>query len=122
MHDPRLLLVDVLVEGLPAEHHFAALEVERRVEGHARDPGFQLAGGGGSDDGVGLAVEETDFVGRAVEGPGVEFGVGVVGGEGEGGEGDGRGGFGHFEWISIRRAEIMNIASSLTASSRENGV
>ena len=98
MHDPRLLLVDVLVEGLPAEHHFGPLEVERRVEGHARTR-LQLAGRGGGDDGVGLPVEESEFVGGAVEGPGVEFGVCVVGGEGEGGEWHGRGGFGHVGWL-----------------------
>lgn len=102
--DPRFLLVYVFVEGLPAEHHFVALEVERGVERDAR-AGLELGGGGSGDEGVGLAVEEAVFVEGTVERPGVEFGGGVGVGEGEGGEGDGRAGVNHFggEWALVMR-------------------
>lgn len=70
VHDPRLLLVHVLLEDLPPEERFGPLEVEWCVE---RDPysGFDLAGCRGRDDGRRLSIQEPELVVLPVCAPGV---------------------------------------------------
>lgn len=77
VHDPRLLLVHVLLEHLPAEQRFARLEVERRVErdAHAR---FDLGRRRRRHGRRRLSVQEAEFVGGPVCAPRVETGRRVV--------------------------------------------
>lgn len=71
VHDPRLLLVHVLLEHLPPEERLRALEVQRRVQRHPH-AGFDLAGRRGRDHRGGLPVEEPQFVVLAVRAPCIE--------------------------------------------------
>lgn len=71
VHNPRLLLVHVLLEHLPPEERFGPLEVQRRVQRHPH-AGFDLAGRRGGDHCGRLPVEEPQFVVLAVRAPCIE--------------------------------------------------